>query len=240
MAARSHLIDTMLPKQTTSTFLWTVLAMLPLSACATEYSAEPFSATVVDAESKLPLEGVVAVVSWKLEGGLEGGSSRGPLMLLEAFTDEHGRFNIPSWGPKRAPGVLFHPHLHSDQPEIYLFKSGYRFRGVSNVATGFEASPLIKNYWDGKTLELERFEGAPSAYAEHLSSLDDHLWRLTISSRAPCAWKDMPLMLGASMRQTTAFRDAGIKPSTFYAQLLANEDNLRDCGSVREFTEALK
>jgi hypothetical protein len=48
--------------------MWMVLLLMPLVACAKKYSAEPITAHVMDADTQEPIEGVVVVAAWVLEG----------------------------------------------------------------------------------------------------------------------------------------------------------------------------
>src|SRR5712672_2347041 len=107
------------------------LALLALSACAS-YSAKPISATVVDADTGQPLEGVNVVVTWELEfvkneWGYGETRGEGLMTQMEAVTSSDGKFHIPGWGPARIPSNLpLRSMLSPMQPSIRLFKSGYR------------------------------------------------------------------------------------------------------------------
>src|SRR5882672_257399 len=64
---------------------------LPPSACASFpffYRAEAIEGWVADAETGMPLEGVIVVGHWRLKGGFEGGNPVAELKILESVTDQ--------------------------------------------------------------------------------------------------------------------------------------------------------
>lgn len=226
--------------------------VLPLQACATKYSAEPIQAWVVDIESNQPIEGVVVVAHWQLEGGLEGGSNIGQMMVLESVTGKDGRFSFPAWGPKEIPSGLSIWHrnarLKNLDPEMLLFKSGYEYLGLQNNKSLDEVRgerPYVRTSdWNGKTIRMKKFKGNLHEYAEHLSNLSralnyvtDQGYNATALEYGYCEWKKIPLMINAIGKQTKIFREANIRDSTFYSHLATNEEYLvsKGCGSVKEF-----
>lgn len=80
-----------------------VLLTPSLSACAKTYSAKPITATVVDAETWEPLEGVNVVAEWILH--YPTWRSDGSLEVAEAVTDKKGSFIFPAGGRKRFPVI---------------------------------------------------------------------------------------------------------------------------------------
>lgn len=110
-----------------------LFAVLCLQACATIYSAKPITATVVDAESGEPLEGVNVVAHWVMHD--PAWRSAGDLELMEAVTNKEGKFHIPGWGPRAIPSDLpMGTRLGNDDPGLILFKSGYKVAGLSNMS----------------------------------------------------------------------------------------------------------
>jgi hypothetical protein len=155
-----------------------------LSACATtrEYSAEPIEAWVVDAETGQPLEGVIVVAHWKLEGtglywdtekwelagSIHQGHTVGALQVFEAVTDHNGRFFFPAWGPLKARNGI----LTDSDPALLLFKGGYEYKPLSNsLGTGGIDRERVRSTrrwsnWNGKTIELMPFQMALAARRE--------------------------------------------------------------------------
>src|SRR5437762_5403722 len=70
------------------------------------YRAEPLAATVVDAESGEPLEGVIVVAHWEVDNPY--GAAVAQVMVTETTTGKQGTFAFPAWGPKR-PDISLAP-----------------------------------------------------------------------------------------------------------------------------------
>ena len=232
---RQHLIGLVL--------LLTIVGALP--ACAqfsgrpSHYSAEPIEARVVDVATKQPLEGVIVTANWELRGPATAGGSApiGQLMVLETVTGKDGKFAFPAWGPERAHGAL----LNRD-PQLLLFKPGYRYRGLENeFRDGMELESIRRSEWHGKTIEMKLFKGAGEEYAEHVYDLGRDIDRMLDFARGDkeCNWKKVPRMLVALDRMGLHFESQGVKLKAWRLgqHVLRIEDipvNPR-CGSPKEF-----
>ncbi|MGD8642133.1 MAG: hypothetical protein PVG89_15960, partial [Gammaproteobacteria bacterium] len=109
------------------------LVSITATGCASMvlgFSAEPITATVVDADTKQPLKDVIVVAHWQLvEGGfLDSSVPAGELMVMEAVTDAQGKFHFPEWGPK----YKFMGRMKNEDPELIIFKPGYEFKALAN------------------------------------------------------------------------------------------------------------
>jgi len=212
------------------------LLLFVLQGCAIEYSAEPITAHLVDAETEQPLEGVIVVARWELEGGLEGGNFEGNVMVLETVTDATGTFHFPAWGPiKTTINQFSNARLKSHDPEMMLFKSGYELSFLRNSPTKTRlngAGGLRSSDWNGKAIRMQRFKGTLGAYAIDVA---DNFPRRAFEH--DCSWRNTPLMLKALGEQARIFRAANIRTSTFYDDLLLNDgyQSSKGCGSVAEF-----
>ena len=159
------------------------------------YSAEAIEAWVVDAETQEPLEGVIAVAMWILRGGTHN-DEVGFLEVLEVVTDAKGRFYFDAWGPMPRPrwGVL-----NTQDPEIFLFKDGYRFERLLNGYQGgtTTADRVRTSTWNGKTIPLERFEGEIKEYARSLSYLSQRIDLMAHKSLPhwSCEWEKIPRLM---------------------------------------------
>ena len=148
--------------------LFALLATVALEACSTAYSAKPITATVVDAETGQPIEGVNVVAHWVLHGPTW--VSAADLELTEAVTDKDGRFHIPGWGPKSIPsGLPRGTRLGNSDPGLIFFKSGYEVTGLFNRLQPERLRPehdipVRYSDWDGKVIKLNRFRGDPGSY----------------------------------------------------------------------------
>ena len=238
----------------------TLASALMMQACSSvEYSAEPIEAWVVDADTNEPLEDVVVVADWVLEGGISVNNFTkvnriGDLVIMEAVTDKNGRFSFPAWGPKRATEGM----LDDKDPRLLFFKSGYEYVGVDNSQysrpmkysdmgkpSGTESKPqgpLRKSFWNGETVKMKKFAGSLVKYSEHLSILSSRLDSFIFSAEGKCDWRNIPLVLRALDKQDDLFQKNYISRSTFVASLRSNEKYFREngCGSVSEFLNGRK
>lgn len=209
-----------------------------ISACATPvtYSAEPIEARIVDVDTKLPLEGVVVVAHWVLEGGIHV-DRVGDLVILETVTDKNGKFHFPAWGPiehwKRS-------RLTNMDPEIIMFKSGYEYKRLANPsskeAIGGKPYPVRRSQWNGKVIEMKKFRGTGEEYAKHLGTLS-----LTWAYNGEeCEWKKIAHMVLASHKQAMAFKQQGIVTSLYTVDNLIPYKNQPDKCGAREFFKEYK
>ena len=90
------------------------------------YRFDAISGTVLDKETRKPIEGVVVVGHWGLEKDtLMNSDYSGPLVVKETLTDKNGKFMLPA-----SMATDVHKHWHFDSklyPEIAFFKGGYDF-----------------------------------------------------------------------------------------------------------------
>lgn len=223
------------------------VGMLTLPACATPvtYSAEAIAARIVDVETKQPVEGVVVVAHWVLEGGIHV-DRVGDLIVLETVTDDDGRFYFPPWGPIRH---WKRSRLTNMDPEILIFKSGYEYRRLANPSTkeAIEGKPypVRHSIWNGKTIEMKHFVDRPlfigpykyktSAYAQNLSLLSISLDSIAMSD---CNWRKIPRMLLALKAQRDLFRQQHIGFSLIGADNVPTD--VEKCGRPEDFFKNYK
>src|SRR5207249_9092134 len=107
------------------------------------YQAEPLAATVVNADSGEPLEGVIVVAHWEVQSPYNG-AAVAEVMVMETMTDTQGKFAFPAWGPTR-PDISLTPlanapwtgRLMYNAPALLLFKSDYMPLTLANPTSGF-------------------------------------------------------------------------------------------------------
>jgi hypothetical protein len=205
------------------------------------YEALAIEATVVDAESNAPLEGVIVDAHWHLDAGIDA-SPPGELMILETVTDAQGRFQFPAWGPKAIPSPR--AQMACLAPRLVLFKPGYRYGVFQNDCHQVRRRPLLKSDWDGKNTPLRRFEGSPREYSEHLLGLDGAIEFFAFYAEAydqpswpGCEWKSIPKMLAALLAQQAVFaRVPGIGMASLPTpDILEERANPKRCGSLKAF-----
>ena len=88
------------------------------------YRFDAIKGTVLDKETRTPIEGAVVVGHWGLRTNqIMSSSYSGPLVVKETITDKDGKFTIPA---SIATDVHKRGHYVSElYPEVAFFKSGY-------------------------------------------------------------------------------------------------------------------
>ena len=226
-------------------------AML-LSGCMpyVKYSAEPIEAWLVDAKTKQPIEGAVVVAHWELYGASIvdiGVTHAGNLQFMETMTDKNGRFYFPAWGPLRAWGS----RLTFDDPEMFVFKSGYDTRLLKNEMTteaiGGQYYPLRTSQWNKKTIELESMDAQSDKYVEGFVWINHSVEFQIDWYHKECNWRKLPNTLRAFYQERLRLKAAGIdlrnqNPHKFNfrtidAGLIDDEKRNveRGCGSAKDF-----
>jgi hypothetical protein len=166
-----------------------VLATILLAGCGSPYyTADPIEAWVVDAETGKPIEGAVVTANWQLVStSLDtGGRKLRQLEVMETTTDKQGRFHFP--GFTRINFTL--DELREEDPQILIFKSGYRYmRSVNRYPDeGRAAGVKRSSSATGKTLRLELGNADPAKYALQLRPMMSSLENITMldgASRVP-------------------------------------------------------
>lgn len=214
-----------------------------LSACSSvQYTAPPMAATVVDSESGQPLAGVYVVADWQLEGGLEGGSRLGAIMMMETQTDANGRFEFPGWGPKDPLSVgvrTGNARLKNSTPQLLLFKPGYEYDRLRNPSSTDPAPAIVRSLWDGKRIELRRFRGDTFQYEQLVGSLSRELMHDSANASGctearacitACQWERIPRTIRAIERQYQEFKAAGIRAGNIYLNLVMADAEYQKLG----------
>jgi hypothetical protein len=127
------------------------------------YSGAEIRATVVDADTRQPLEGVFIVARWELDQILS--REKKPLHVMETVTDTKGEFYFPPWGPKPRPAFT---RLWGGDPRLLFFKPGYEPLTRGNPFAP-DDSPVRVSHLHGKTIEVTRFRGTPEQWTSLLS-----------------------------------------------------------------------
>lgn len=224
-------------------------------ACTQEqhvYSADQVYARIVDGDTGKPLSGVVVVAYWELyQGSITGdGMPCGAANVEETVTDNDGKFRLPGWGPVKGTCG----QMRNDNPFVYFFKPGYKFKRVAG-GIGFDATKSVSVAqvdWNGKTFELHKPNNsdlhifAPGSYADNFDSLNRELGMFIVNMPRECNWKKIPNMLRAIIAQTDEFEAAGNHDFESISTVLMqnSQDELMrklapQCGSPTSFIEGL-
>jgi hypothetical protein len=96
-----------------------IIVVAPMSGCFI-YHEPAFKGTILDINTKQPIEGAVVVVEYRKEFmGVGAGSISSTINVRETLTDKEGNFRIPSYTTLIAPLSL------QDKSIFIIFKPGY-------------------------------------------------------------------------------------------------------------------
>lgn len=215
-----------------------VAACLLLAGCF--HSAEPIEAWIVDADNAQPIKDVVVVAHWQQKGGMEGGNDVGQLMVMEAVTDEKGRFSFPGWGPK----LILKGRIQDARPRLLIFKTGYQPLRLSNtVVSDYGYGIVLKSEWNGRTIKLGKAAVDPENRLWEFRLFNNALLTVTDDYKA-CEWKKIPNMLREIHKQRLALIAQGITGGnvgirSVVEQLISNaeyasQDGGFGCGSPKD------
>lgn len=128
---------------------WGVHALAPSS-----YGAEAYRGTVIDAETKAPLEGAVVVVIWYKKPLITMDGPQYFHKATEALTDAEGKFSVDAspgmnWNPFRR--VLKDPEIY---PAVVIYKPGYGPFPEAQVSPTSETEAKQAMLRDGAVVEL--------------------------------------------------------------------------------------
>lgn len=207
-----------------------------LQSCSAQYSAESITGWVVDADTGRPLEGVNVTANWRVEeGNVAGTNDGGDIQIMEAVTDQSGRYQFPAWGPKPLPpkknGLWVDQYIGNGDPELVFFKSGYKLDSRSNVLVVSEhnRSLIRRSDWNGKTIELKPL-GASTE--ENIDNLTRAGLALSFALHADgCEWQKIPRMLAAQLKEAGKFT----KQNTFSLLSISNIPTDSQCALPQEF-----
>lgn len=172
------------------------------------YSATPFQIKVVDADTGLPLEGVIANALWRLE--TRDGHNLGHFMATEAVSDKDGVVRMPGWGPLQVPkqrgGYYSQGRFDPNQPSLQLYKQDYHFFDtVPSSESAYLNDPSWSGdsvrhaEWDNRVIRLMPFSGTKEVYMNHLVSGQN-------SSAGGCLWANTPRMWAAFIKEDQRLR----------------------------------
>lgn len=184
--------------------LWVIVVVMLIIAYPWFYFGLPIKGQVVDAVSGEPLEGVTILAVWDLySANLLHNTYQGQLHVAEAVTDSAGEYRLSPWFR-----FFFLGKLKSSAPLVYFYKYGYSVggRGDSRRQAPFL---IVSSEFDGRTIELSRFEGSMQEYALHLDETID----FTVSGirNENCILLEVPQLLQALEHAQSEFHREGIR-----------------------------
>ena len=225
-------------------FVFAVVATLP--ACGKEYAAEPITATVIDAETKKPIEGALVVARWIANSRNIVGqvTDVGTVEVKDAITDASGKFHFDGWGLEYYRGD---GQLEDEDPRLTIFKHGYKLHTVAN---GQFSKPSGKQYggrakrsvrsssWDGETIGLTPFKGSIEEFALFVYTplISTDVMALASPTKSPCAWARIPRAVSYLEQERRAIVKLGGSVGSFLEHLLHNDSYFvgQGCPSPRQ------
>lgn len=151
--------------------------MAAVHACADPYyTAAPVEAWVVDGATGAPIEGAVVTANWQLVafGFDTGGRRAGQLEVMETVTDRNGRFYFPGFTKVNLSGNA----LREEDPQILVFKPGYRYMRVVNqypIGKEEEQGTYRKSPIIGQKIRMQKADEDIKKYAFNLMFLGNSL-----------------------------------------------------------------
>ena len=216
-----------------------VLAFLLLLSSAScggtpYYRAAPIDATLVDAETNLPIEGVNVVANWQLVvGGLDGQRKKGQLEVRETTTDKAGRLHFDGF-TKLNPKFY---ELRGEDPQIIVFKGGYEYQRISNDYGQRYPGANRQAAINGTVVQLKKL--APAM----MGQVKRYHVELSIDLNPiveDCEWKKIPRMIMAMDAEKERIKS--MSPDAVVGGLAIRDlERLKNkCGSAIEFFRSYK
>ena len=150
------------------------------------------------------------------------------IVVVETVSTPDGTVRFAGWGPRRV--TLFTTPSVLDWPELLIFKTGYRPLQLTNSYT----SPPGKRISDhhGGHIKLVPFRGDNEQWAQELHRLKGFLDFAYLPRN--CEWKQIPLMLGALVREGDRLFADGERsaPTSSWLERIARPER---CGSARAY-----
>jgi hypothetical protein len=122
------------------------------------YESDAIRAQVINEETGQPVGGAVVVAIWMLDSSWY---TDRPLHASEAVTDGKGNFVIPAMRERR-PWLMF---LDFRDPQISIYKPGYRIEGVDNRDLYIRPFVQAGDHVRTTTLPDGRIMAAPATYS---------------------------------------------------------------------------
>ncbi|MCI5207551.1 MAG: hypothetical protein D3910_01880 [Candidatus Electrothrix sp. ATG2] len=137
-----------------------IIFIFSLSGCAT-----PTTFRVLDAETKQPIEGAVALAEWTSSSGLPGLSHTDTVKVAEDVSDSEGKLTIPGtigFNALQTPHIkVYKPgYVGWDSRRIYL---GYRGDNITRTRTKKRSNFVMKN----QDIFLEPWDDEKHSYISH-------------------------------------------------------------------------
>ncbi len=163
------------------------------------FSRPEFRGRIIDAETRQPIEGAVAVVYYSADmliGG-PGGPNSYVFHAKECLTDKKGEFCFPSYSS-------FHIISQGIGVRFIFYKPGY----MANYGPAYVNPFIMEDYFSadeaGKVGEIHVKQGTPASYKGPLGIVElkkaktrEEKWKAPLVSTSSLESKDLPLLYKA-------------------------------------------
>lgn len=198
------------------------------------FIAEPFDATVVDAETGEAIEGAIVIANWaRYVGTVHGYDLKEQLETMEAVTDAAGKFSMAGFRKVNLP--LMYSTARGEDPQIIIFKPGYEFSRWSNGCPSAEGDCRYfsrRAVVAGKTIKLKRLNDAGKlkdpTYFRYFG-LNTRMENIVEN----CNWKRIPKFILAADAEYEQTMRAGFINGADLPELSVIERQNAICGSAR-------
>ncbi len=221
---------------TKATLLFSVL-LFSLQGCNSPlFVAEPFEATVVDAETGEAIEGAIVIANWaRYVGSVHGHDFKEQLETMEAETNADGKFSMAGFRKVNLP--LMYSTARGEDPQIIVFKPGYEFSRWGNGCPSAEGDCRYfsrRAVVAGKTIKLKRLDDAgmvkDPTYMRYFG-LKTRLENIVEN----CNWKKIPRFILAANAEREQTMRAGFINGADIPDIAFIERQDAICGSARDY-----
>ena len=131
----------------------------------------PIEGTVMDSETKQPIEGAIVLVWWTIQKGVPGLTYGTTYQLAETVTDKNGKFRINTY--------VLNPFVN--RPDLTIYKAGYVCWNNNYTFPGLKQRAGFR--WNSnREYLLEKFRSEYS-HTDHVSFITS--FRPALDSRDP-------------------------------------------------------
>lgn len=209
-----------------------LIASFSVPGCAVVdvYNMQSMEGTIIDKDTKQPLEGVMVVEVWEAGGGIEG-HTVAYLPLRETVSDQNGHYAFSARGTHRVKEGFLKAHT----PRLIFFKPGYTFFSKSNryhPDRRFEFNR--RSDWHQKTIEMEKFKGTLEEQAKELERFSSVLGDFPGRDSDDCIWMGIPNTLWKVYQVHKNLLNQGLLARVAIGALHIRKE-LSQCPSSEEF-----
>jgi len=187
------------------------MVLSALSGCTSMphiYSGDAIEGWVIDSKTKEPIEGVVVVEIWGLEGGFHPDHTAN-IHIAETITDKKGYYSFSSWGPK----LTVQGTMGSFAPRLVFYKFGYEDVRLSNKVGGYPPADYRVSQYNGEKIEFVKFNGSAEEYNKSLGSIHYLLNIQHTKDNFKCMWVMVPVFTSEMIKLSKYFWERKISNS---------------------------